>query len=173
MRIFKLKREKPPVVDENARPTLATSRTWGKYKLDLGDFMRKNPTATEQLMIDLLDLHKIKYKFQVHLLGYIVDFYVKESKSVIEVDGGVHKHTIAYDRQRDFALQERGFRIMHVKDDWLVRDPDAVITEIKAYLNNGRKRKCLAKKKRKRQRRKGVTRWQDVPKLSKNHLPKK
>ena len=158
MRIFKLKREKPPEI-------LDRSKGWKERRADQ---MRENPTPSEKLMIDLLTENGIVFQCQVLMLGYIADFYFRHAKSIIEVDGSSHRKRREYDRHRDQVFQDHGFRVLRVKDNDLIQDPQSVLTLIQAYLKNGRGKVRKAKKKRGK-----LKRWQDVPKLSKNHLPTK
>lgn len=155
MRIFKLKREVPKVADR--------SRGWKERRADA---MRENPTPSEKFMADLLTENGIQFKSQVLMFGYIADFYFKGTKSILEVDGGIHRTRKEYDRHRDQVFQDNGFRVLRIKDYQLIQSPTRVLETIVAYLKNGRRIVRKVKKK------KGKTkRWQDVPKLSKNHLP--
>lgn len=132
-------------------------------KRQLAERMRNNPTRSEQKMMNLLKANGIDgWKPQVQMLGYIVDFYFGKQKAVLEVDGSIHHQTKEYDTQRDLHFQSRGFVVLRIKNEDIDAKPDQVICRVREFL----KRKVRRKKRK-------ITRWQDVPKLSKNHLPKK
>jgi len=54
----------------------------------------------------------------VNIGPYIVDFLCKESRLVVEVDGGIHerKDRRAYDRERDAFLHGCGYCVMRIKN---------------------------------------------------------
>ena len=51
-----------------------------------------------------------KFRRQVPIGNYIVDFISFEKKIVIELDGGQHAETTARDAARDAWLQGRGYK---------------------------------------------------------------
>ncbi len=80
--------------------------------------LRKRATPAEKQMCKVLGKHRIKYVFQraFRIKGnkykkipgdnvYIVDFYLPEYATVIEIDGGVHNDRYEYDRHRSFELK--------------------------------------------------------------------
>lgn len=154
MKIVKLKREKPVEIKQ-----------WD-WKRQRADWMRENPTPSEKMMSDLLTENGIKFSCQVLLFGYIADFYFKSARSILEVDGGIHRTRKEYDRHRDQVFQDNGFRVLRIRDSKLITDPQGVLVLIQAYLKNGRYKVRGVKKKKGK-----MKRWQDVPRLSKNHLP--
>lgn len=137
-----------------------------EYKSALASVMRENPTHTEKLMIDLLEKYEIKFLFQCEILGYIPDFYMKKGKIILEVDGSIHKSRVEYDQHRDKVFIDAGFRILRIKSDQLISSPEKVIGEIQAFM----KRSVVVVK---RQKQRAKKRWQNVPKLTKDHLPSK
>jgi leucyl-tRNA synthetase len=167
MKIIKIARTKK---NEPDAKTLAEAKAELRqnYKTQFANLLREAPTYTEKRMIDLLTEGGIPFRFQVGILGYIVDFYFKAAKSILEVDGGIHKERIDYDRRRDKAFRDAGFRVLRINDKRLIDDTDGVLAEVRAYLRNGR---GIVKRERKKRQR--VTRWQDVPKLTKDNLKKK
>jgi very-short-patch-repair endonuclease len=58
-----------------------------KYLEGQAKKMDKNPTGCEILMIELLELIKVKYETQKIVHGKIFDFYIPEKNTLIEVDG--------------------------------------------------------------------------------------
>jgi very-short-patch-repair endonuclease len=73
-----------------------------------------------------------KFRRQAPLGGFIVDFYCHEGRTVIELDGGVHRESsqAAYDQERDEWLAERGFHVLRFDNSEVERDIDAVLARI-------------------------------------------
>jgi very-short-patch-repair endonuclease len=95
--------------------------------------MRKAPTEAEaRLWFRLRDgrLDGMKFRRQVPIGGYIVDFACFDRMLVVEVDGGQHVESAA-DRARDADLTRRGFRVLRFWNDALLRETDAVLTIIR------------------------------------------
>ena len=62
------------------------------------------------------------------ILNYIVDFFCKELRLVVEIDGSSHfsAEAQAKDRERDRQMQVLGLRIIRVKDRDVRDDPNGV-----------------------------------------------
>ena len=57
-------------------------------------------------------LNGFKFRRQVPLGPYVVDFACLEARLVLEVDGEHHAEQRAYDARRDRRLGEMGFRVL-------------------------------------------------------------
>lgn len=82
--------------------------------------LRANMTDAERVLWYHLRARRflgIKFRCQVPLGPYIVDFLAYCPKLVIEVDGGQHQLQRAKDRQRDRWLQDQGFRVLRFWND--------------------------------------------------------
>lgn len=168
-KIIKVPKEKAKWYRGEPKPTMTRSKTLVN-KQKLAQEMRENPTPTEKMMAELLTAHGISFQQQVVMLGYIADFYFKRAKSILEVDGLIHTKRQEYDERRDGHFREAGFRVLRIYADRIINEPGKVIAEVKAYLKHGKSKK---RTRRNIARKKKATRWHDVPKLSKNHLPTK
>jgi len=76
--------------------------------------LRQRMTDAEARLWYYLRGHRflgLKFKRQKPIGPYIVDFICLEHFLVIELDGGQHLQS-AKDRQRDRALQGRGYRVL-------------------------------------------------------------
>ena len=79
-------------------------------------------------------LNGFKFKRQVQLGSYIVDFACLETGLVIEADGGQHLEQQDHDKVRTRWLQANGYRVLRFwNDDILLRLPD-VLEEIIRHL---------------------------------------
>lgn len=68
--------------------------------------LRDNPTKAEKLMWDFLRKYFPEHDFtrQVPMENFIVDFYCKKQKLIIEVDGNIHNTQKERDEERDNIL---------------------------------------------------------------------
>ena len=57
-----------------------------------------------------------KFRRQVPMGPYIVDFCCPEHRLVIEIDGGVHRHRTDYDHERDQYLADRGYAVVRLSN---------------------------------------------------------
>jgi very-short-patch-repair endonuclease len=98
--------------------------------------LRKNMTDAELALWSKLR-HKqlgVKFRRQVPIGVYIVDFYSVECQLVIELDGSQHVDQAEYDEIRTQYLHSAGLRVVRFwNHDVLVRT-DAVIEEILRWI---------------------------------------
>ena len=102
--------------------------------------MRRNPTRSEGRMWSWLRNRRfIGYKFrrQVPIGHYIVDFYRAELKLVIELDGTHHRSpgTDEYDDRRTAYLRRRGLHMLRIPNEQLIRDSEIVVEMIQAAID--------------------------------------
>ncbi len=76
--------------------------------------MREAPTKCEEIFEKRLINAFIKYRKQVVISNYIVDFVI--NNSVIEIDGSSHDNKNVYDAKRDKALRKLGYKVIHIKN---------------------------------------------------------
>ena len=77
--------------------------------------LRKNATFTERLLWKYLRVGQLNgYHFlrQKPIDEFIVDFYCKRLKLVIEIDGVTHNDKQGYDKRRENRLKELGFTVL-------------------------------------------------------------
>jgi len=77
--------------------------------------LRHHATPAEQILWKYLSgkqLMGLKFRRQHVIQPYIVDFYCREKKLVIEVDGGTHLEQQEYDERREVYLKNKGFKII-------------------------------------------------------------
>ncbi len=93
--------------------------------------LRRRMTATEASAWTLLRdrrLEGLKFRRQVPIERFIVDFACFEHKLVLELDGGVHALKAESDAARDGALSRMGFRVLRVSDGLVGRPHDFLNT---------------------------------------------
>lgn len=77
--------------------------------------LRKNSTDIEKILWQKLrnrQLNGYKFKRQVPIGSYIVDFVCTAAKLIIEVDGGQHSEQIDYDAKRTKFLESKNFTVV-------------------------------------------------------------
>ena len=77
--------------------------------------LRQRSTEAEKFLWSRLrarQLGGVKFKRQVPLAGYIVDFVSLERKLIIEVDGGKHGERTQLDSERTAALEKCGYHVV-------------------------------------------------------------
>ncbi len=67
--------------------------------------------------------------------NYIVDFFSKELKLVIEVDGITHEYKQREDREKDVYLTKMGYKVLRFEDDDVLNHMDVVATAIEDYID--------------------------------------
>jgi len=97
--------------------------------------MRKNPTPTEEKLWTRLrkkQVNGMKFRRQVPIGQFIVDFYCPEIRLVIEVDGSVHDEPEVAERDagRQQHLESLGLRVIRFTNAQVIRELDAVIERI-------------------------------------------
>ena len=95
--------------------------------------LRSNQTKTEQRLWYHLRAHRfmhLKFKRQMPLGRYIVDFVCLELKLMIEVDGGQHAEQIRYDAQRDAWLRSQGYTVLRFWNNEVIEQLDSVLEQI-------------------------------------------
>ena len=108
-----------------------------RSKLVFAQAMRKRPTPAEAALWAVLYEGRKhggrKWRQQVIVLGWIVDFYCPSLKLVVAVDGGVHDspEAYAYDAMRTAAIESRcGFRVWRFSNEEVLRDPAAIAARL-------------------------------------------
>lgn len=69
-----------------------------------------------------------KFRRQVTIDRYIVDFLCVEAMLIVELDGGQHDAEV--DRGRTIALEQRGYAIMRFWNNEVVDSPAAVLAAV-------------------------------------------
>ncbi len=90
--------------------------------------MRADATKAENVLWQALrnrQLEGLKFKRQVPLEGYILDFVCFEIRLIIEVDGSQHSDS-KRDIARDRHFEGQGFRVLRFWNDEVEKSTDAV-----------------------------------------------
>jgi very-short-patch-repair endonuclease len=98
---------------------------------DRAKAMRSAPTEAEHRLWQILRAKRLagyKFKRQMPLDRYIVDFICLAHRLVIEADGGQHSENA--DARRDAYIRSQGFHILRFWNDEIFTNEDGVTTAI-------------------------------------------
>jgi len=94
------------------------------YNKNLKEYARKlrnNSTLPEVILWDKLlkrkQLRGYPFLRQRPIANYIVDFFSKDLKLIIEVDGEIHKYRKRKDKKREEELKELGYSVIRFQNE--------------------------------------------------------
>jgi very-short-patch-repair endonuclease len=98
--------------------------------------MRRAKTPAEARLWQRLRRQQLgaRFRSQVAIGRFVVDFYCPSHRLIVEVDGDIHEARRDADRQRDAALLSLGLRVLRIRNDEVVRDLDTVVRRIAGAL---------------------------------------
>ena len=103
--------------------------------------MRSNMTKEESIMWNILRAKRFygyKFKRQVLIGEYIVDFLCPEKMLVVELDGGQHntEDKICYDDERSKYLNKQGYKVIRFWNNEVNSNLEGVCDVIKRGLDD-------------------------------------
>lgn len=110
------------------------------YRKDLIEkarFLRKNSTPGEIEVWNELKSRKLagyKFRRQHPVHRFILDFYCKELKLAIEIDGVSHDYQIEYDKDRQELLETFGISFLRFSESDAKHHTESVIIEINKWI---------------------------------------
>jgi very-short-patch-repair endonuclease len=100
--------------------------------------LRSNSTDLERLLWSRLRANRLtgfKFRRQLPIGPYIVDFACCEARLIVELDGGQHAETVLQDASRDDWLGEQGFRVLRFWNNDVLENLDGVLMRILEHLS--------------------------------------
>ena len=103
--------------------------------------LRRKSTDAEQLLWNRLrdrQLQGEKFRRQVSLGSYVVDFVCFEKKLIVELDGGQHAHAVNMERDevRSTALRAHGFQVLRFWNNDVMGNIEGVLESILSSLRD-------------------------------------
>jgi len=95
--------------------------------------LRRNQTDAERVLWFQLRgrrLDGLKFKRQVPIDKYIVDFCCSEARLIIELDGGQHATRISEDENRTRILEAMGYLVLRFWNNDVLQNTEGVLEEI-------------------------------------------
>jgi|SRR5579885_611946 len=102
--------------------------------------LRRAMTDEECQLWEWLRANRFKglhFRRQHVIAGFIVDFYCREARLVVEVDGTAHAAQPDYDAERDAILAGHGFHVLRLPNAAVREDMEAVLRQIEAACEGG------------------------------------
>jgi very-short-patch-repair endonuclease len=99
--------------------------------------LRARATKPEDVLWSLLRgrrLDGLKFRRQVPLLGYTVDFLCIDRRLILEIDGRQHERERDYDAARTAEIERHGFAVLRFSNAEVLEDRDAVLAGIRGAL---------------------------------------
>ena len=114
---------------------------YNKNNLQLAKNMRSNMTKEEVKLWNIIRgsrFHGYKFKRQVLIGNYIVDFICEERKLIIEIDGGQHNEdeNIMNDEIRTHYLESNGYEVLRFWNNEVWDNIDGVCSIILETLQS-------------------------------------
>ena len=102
--------------------------------------LRESSTQTERALWAKLrsrQLKDAKFRRQVPVGPYIVDFICFDARLIVELDGGQHTVSIEADAERSDWLDSQGFRVIRFWNNDVLGNLEGVLTTIGIALDGG------------------------------------
>ena len=99
--------------------------------------LRQQSTDTERMLWKHLRAHRMadfKFKRQVVIEPYIVDFVCLEARLIVEADGGQHLEQVEDDLKRSVFLESRGYKVIRFWNHEILGDIHTVLDRIYGCL---------------------------------------
>lgn len=109
---------------------------WAKLK-PLARQMRREPTPAEAMLWQRLRKRQVlgfKFRRQHTIERFIVDFYSRDARLVVEVDGPIHEYTPEEDAIRQAFLESQQLRAIRFSNEEVLQDIDDVVERIAVTL---------------------------------------
>lgn len=110
-----------------------------RRKTAFSKHLRRNQTSAETLIWAELRNRKCggyKFRRQVPIGTYVVDFLCVAQKLIVEIDGPSHLGAVDYDANRTRILESQGYHVIRLSNDDVFEDLDATIEAIWQSLEN-------------------------------------
>lgn len=101
--------------------------------------LKSAPTEGERALWQLLRKRQLaghRFRRQVPIGPFFVDFACLERRVIIEVDGSIHESDEIHRRDlaRDRWITEQRFRVLRLEDGEVLENPEAAIQRIRDFL---------------------------------------
>jgi very-short-patch-repair endonuclease len=99
--------------------------------------LRQQSTDAERLLWKYLRAHRMagyKFKRQVVIEPYIVDFVCLEARLIVEADGGQHLEQTDADSRRTVFLESLGYKVIRFWNHEILGDTQTVLEQIHSHL---------------------------------------
>jgi very-short-patch-repair endonuclease len=110
--------------------------------------LRKNQTEAENILWKrlrnreflgkkFLRQHPIVFRIEKKERFFIADFYCREKRLVVEIDGKIHLKQKEYDQYREIIIQALGLHVIRVGNDMIRNDLEKFLQETLTQILSG------------------------------------
>ena len=100
--------------------------------------LRKNQTLAEAALWQRLRNRELcghKFRRQVPVGPYVVDFLCKVARVIVEVDGGQHAKQVDYDSARETYLRSHGYHVVRFWNNEVLANLEGVLESLTLTLS--------------------------------------
>jgi very-short-patch-repair endonuclease len=118
------------------------------YITEIARKLRRKSTIAEQILWQVLRNRQTlgtKFKRQVPFGRYIADFYSKENRLAIEIDGSSHENKKEYDKNREEIFNSGEIRILRFTNNEVVNNTEYVKIQIMKNIASSYKASPLSR----------------------------
>jgi very-short-patch-repair endonuclease len=101
--------------------------------------LREHRTRAEGIFWEVVrnrNIRGYKFKRQIPILWYIVDFYCAELKLAIELDGDVHLETKEHDAYRTEKLKRLGMTVIRYTNEQVIKELVRVVKHLDLVIDS-------------------------------------
>jgi very-short-patch-repair endonuclease len=100
--------------------------------LDRARLLRREMTLPERLLWREIRGRRLgpRFRRQVPMEPYVVDFYCPQARLIVEVDGEFHAERQVEDARRTARLESRGYRVIRFQATEILVDLDGVLERL-------------------------------------------
>ena len=112
-----------------------------RKKTAFAKHLRRNQTSAEDLIWSELRGRKCggyKFRRQVPIGKYVVDFLCVSQKFIVEIDGPSHEEAENYDANRTSILETMGYHVIRLTNDDIYEDLEESVEAIWNALETAR-----------------------------------
>ena len=125
--------------EQVSRRTGMEKKNVPRYVVGIARRLRQRPTDAEEILWACLRNRRTtgaKFRRQHPLGRYIADFYCQDARLAVELDGGVHDIVAQgeYDAIRQEELEQRGVRVLRIRNAEVTNDLPATLRRIVEVL---------------------------------------
>jgi very-short-patch-repair endonuclease len=103
---------------ENIWKKSDTKKRLAEFREENANHITPSQKKADKIIRKIVKKFGLQYTTEAPLIPYIIDFYFKEVKIAIEIDGGIHDRQIAYDDRRDEFLKKiYGITVIRLKNE--------------------------------------------------------
>jgi very-short-patch-repair endonuclease len=95
--------------------------------------LRQQSTAAERILWKYLRAHRMagyKFRRQVIIEPYIVDFVCLEARLIVEADGGQHLEQVDSDLKRTIFIEALGYKVIRFWNHEILGNTETVLEQI-------------------------------------------